>query len=88
MVFSFMIACMLFPFFVYSIDLKQKDDKGVYHFTCEEFTSDRLKIKLIDKGTYKALGAYTGKIIKAASVFKAALILCGEDTDQPAEKKE
>ncbi len=71
----------------YSLILKQKDDKGVYHFVCDGFAADRVKIKLIDKNTYKALGAYTGRVVKAESAFKAALIVCDEDTAQPKEDR-
>lgn len=74
----FTLIFILVPVISQAIIFKKKDDKGVYYFLCDGFATDRIKIKLIDKNTYKALGAYVGKVIKAETAFEAAQEICGE----------
>ncbi len=76
------------PTAVYSLEKKWQDDKGYRYYECDARSGDRIKIIAVDKGRYKVLGSYTGRIIRATSAYDAAMIACGEKQKKPAGRPE
>ena len=54
------------------------DEKGNHYFRCEGSSSRAISVKIIDKGKYKVLAPYIGRIIHANSESEVALMVCGE----------
>ena len=72
------LILLWFPMTGFSIVFFQKDEKGNFRFGCEGHVGKPMRIKLIEKNTYKVLGPYIGKVIRAATASEAAQIACGE----------
>ncbi len=70
---------LLAPIVGYSVSFRKKDDRGFYYFICDGYSSEKVRIKLISKNTYKALSAYIGRVIHAESPYLAAEKLCKEE---------
>ena len=65
----------------------KKDEKGNFHYTCEQAAGQVIVVKMIDKNTYKVLGPYIGRVVSAKSEDKAAQIVCGEAERKMPEYK-
>lgn len=73
---------------VYAIEFRMQDSNGVHYYYCDGFAGEPIRVKIVEKNTYKVLGSYVGKIVIAPSAFKAAQIVCGENpTDREKSDK-
>ncbi len=72
-IFSF----ILIPLTGTALIFQKKDDNGFYYYICEG-QKIPVRIKIIEKNTYKVLSRYHGYIVTAESEFKAAQQVCGE----------
>ena len=75
----FLISCI--PLSASALIFQKKDDNGFYYYVCE---GQRLpiRIKVIEKNTYKVLSRYHGFVINAETEFEAAQQVCGEVSTQ------
>jgi hypothetical protein len=71
------------PLTVLSIVFLQKDQKGNFHYSCEGMVGESMRIKQVDRNTFKVLGRNVGQLISAESPAEAAKIVCGEDIKKP-----
>ena len=62
----------------FSLQFVKIDEKGNHYFRCEGNSSRAISVKIIDKGKYKVLAPYIGRIIHANSESEVALMVCGE----------
>ncbi len=62
----------------FALQFVKIDEKGNHYFRCEGNSSRAISVKIIDKGKYKVLAPYIGRIIHATSESEVALMVCGE----------
>lgn len=75
------VCLTLPPVTSYAIILVMKDKNGNFHYACDGYSGETLRVKVINPNTFKVLGAYVGKLVKAENAFKAAQIVCGEEEE-------
>jgi hypothetical protein len=72
------VSLVLLSSHSFALQFVKKDEKGNYIFRCEMSSDRAISIKIIDKGRYKVLAPYIGRIIHAKSEAEVARMVCGE----------
>ncbi len=72
------ICFLIYGLNTYALQFVKIDEKGNHYFRCEGSSGRSISVKIIDKGKYKVLAPYIGRIVHADSESEVALMVCGE----------
>lgn len=74
------LSGLILPMSVYAVKFEYKDERGQYHYTCQEKgTGGIARVTKRADDQYLVFGASRKGVISAGSVVEAARIACGED---------